>query len=234
MVKIIKDKISVIIRSKNEERWIGHAIQSVIDNFYKPEIIIVDNYSSDATLEIVKTFNQANFLENKENKNEQHNGYTKIKIKNIKDYSPGRALNMGVKESSNDIILILSAHCVINKINFNDIKKNLNKFSSIFGNQIPVWNGKKIVKRYVWSNFINKKVVNMYSSQESRYFFHNAAAFYKKNFLKKNLFNEDLTSKEDRYWANKIIKKNKKILYDPSFSVFHYYTENGNTWKGIG
>ena len=177
MVKIKKDKISVIIRSKNEERWIGHAIQSVIDNFYKPEIIIVDNYSSDSTLEIVKTFNQANFLENKENKNEKQNGYTKIKIKNIKDYSPGRALNMGIKESSNDIILILSAHCVINKINFNDIKKNLNKFSSVFGNQIPVWNGKKIVKRYIWSNFINKKVVNMYSSQENRYFFHNAAAF---------------------------------------------------------
>ena len=26
---------SIIIRCKNEERWIGHAIQSVIDNFDK-------------------------------------------------------------------------------------------------------------------------------------------------------------------------------------------------------
>ena len=37
------DEISIIIRSKNEERWIGHAIQSVIDNLPNNEIIIVDN-----------------------------------------------------------------------------------------------------------------------------------------------------------------------------------------------
>ena len=38
-----KDKISVVIRTRNEERWIGHVIQSVIDHLDKPEIIIVDN-----------------------------------------------------------------------------------------------------------------------------------------------------------------------------------------------
>lgn len=225
------DKISVIIRTKNEERWIGHAIQSVLDNFFKPEIIIVDNYSSDKTLEIVKTFNQANFLDNKQNLN---NGYTKVIIKKIKDYSPGKSLNLGVKSCSNNIILILSAHCVINKLNFDEIKKNLKKFVSVFGNQIPVWNGKKIIKRYIWSHFTNKKVENMFSKQENRYFLHNAAVFYNKNTLKKFPFNEDLTSKEDRYWANNIVKKSKQILYDPSFSVFHHYTINGNTWKGIG
>ena len=43
-------QFSVIIRTKNEERWIGHAIQSVLDNLYKPEIIIIDNNSSDETI----------------------------------------------------------------------------------------------------------------------------------------------------------------------------------------
>ena len=38
MVKIEKNKISVIIRTRNEERWIGHAIQSMIDLLQKPEI----------------------------------------------------------------------------------------------------------------------------------------------------------------------------------------------------
>ena len=33
--------VSVIIRTKNEEQWIGHVIQSVIDLIYKPEIIII-------------------------------------------------------------------------------------------------------------------------------------------------------------------------------------------------
>ena len=59
-----KDKISVVIRTRNEERWIGHVIQSVIDHLDKPEIIIVDNNSTDQTLDIVKYFVQAPDLEN--------------------------------------------------------------------------------------------------------------------------------------------------------------------------
>ena len=40
----MSDKISVIIRSRNEDRWIGHAIQSVLDFIYKPEIIKLTVY----------------------------------------------------------------------------------------------------------------------------------------------------------------------------------------------
>ena len=49
-------KFSVIIRNRNEEDWIGHCIQSVIEHFQDPEIIIIDNNSTDQSLEIVKTF----------------------------------------------------------------------------------------------------------------------------------------------------------------------------------
>ena len=49
---VMKDKISVIIRSKNEDRWIGHTIQSILDFLNKPEIIIVDNNSNDETANI--------------------------------------------------------------------------------------------------------------------------------------------------------------------------------------
>ena len=37
------DNLSVLIRCRNEERWIGHSIQSVIDTFENPEIVVVDN-----------------------------------------------------------------------------------------------------------------------------------------------------------------------------------------------
>ena len=229
MVQIKKDKISVVIRTRNEERWIGHVIQSVIDHLDKPEIIIVDNNSTDQTLDIVKYFVQAPDLEN-----EMKNKYTKIKIKSVKNYSPGKALNVGVKHASNKYILIISAHCVLNKINVKKLIDQLKKFACVFGNQIPVYNGKKITKRYLWSNFTNVKVESMFSKLENRYFLHNALAFYNKTILKKYPFNENLTGKEDRYWAKKIIKNKKKILYDPSLEVFHHYTKNGNTWKGIG
>ena len=74
----------------------------------------------------------------------------------------------------------------------------------------------------------------MYSEMEERYFFHNALAFYKKNFLIEKPFDENLLGKEDRYWAKDVIEAGNSILYDPTMTVDHHYTENGNTWKGIG
>ena len=46
----LMDKISVIIRNRNESEYIGFAIQSVIDHFEDPEIIIMDNNSNDDSL----------------------------------------------------------------------------------------------------------------------------------------------------------------------------------------
>ena len=70
--------ISVIIRCKNEERWIGHAIQSVLDYIDFPEIIIVNNRSTDDSINIVKQFIRDPSLKGS-NKN-----YTNIKIANLK------------------------------------------------------------------------------------------------------------------------------------------------------
>ena len=94
--------------------------------------------------------------------------------------------------------------------------------------------GKRITKRYIWSNFGDKQKLNLFSKSENRYFIHNALIFYNKNFLLKNPFDENLQGKEDRYWINDMIKKGKKSLYDPVLSADHHYTPNGNTWKGIG
>jgi glycosyltransferase involved in cell wall biosynthesis len=225
----MRDKISVIIRSRNEDRWIGHAIQSVLDFIYKPEIIIVDNNSTDETENIVRHFTQDPLLNDKKNKQ-----YTKIKIIKIDNYTPGKALNMGVKKCSNPHLMIISAHCVLKKLNLKKHIQDLKKHVCVFGNNIPIWNGKKITKRYIWSHFVNKRVVNMYSEMEKRHFIHNSIAMYDRKYLFKNPFDEHLPGKEDRYWANDVVKKGKSFLYDPDMEADHHYTEKGNTWKGIG
>ena len=48
--------ISVIIRNKNEERWIGHTIQSCLEYLTDPEIIVINNNSTDTSMEVVKSF----------------------------------------------------------------------------------------------------------------------------------------------------------------------------------
>ena len=70
------DNISVIIRCRNEEQWIGHSIQSVLDTFDKPEIIVINNNSTDESMNIVKMFKKDKSLKNGGN-------YTDIKIYNM-------------------------------------------------------------------------------------------------------------------------------------------------------
>jgi len=213
------DNISVIIRNRNESEYIGFAIQSCLDVFNKPEIIIVDNNSTDDSLEIINLFIDR----------------TKIKIISINDYTPGKSINLGVQNASNDLILVLSAHAQITNINFENVKKHLkNNNVAVFGNQVPIYKGKKISKRYIWSHFNQKETLDMYSNIEQRYFLHNAFCFYEKAVLINNPMPEQYPGKEDRYWAKDMIDKHHHYIYDPTISVNHFYTINGATWKGIG
>lgn len=215
----MKDKlkdISVIIRCKNESDFIGFAIQSVLDFMYQPEIIIVDNNSTDDSMDVVRLFAYNN----------------NISTINIDKYSPGKALNIGVESCNNNIILVLSAHCSINHIEGN-ISDDLTHNVAVFGCQKPIFKGKKINPQYVWTHFLEEPVINMWSDIEKRYFFHNAFCFYNRTFLLDHPFDEKWYSKEDRHWANDIIPQGHSILYNPEYKCYHFWTPNGATWKGF-
>ncbi len=54
-------KYSIVIRNRNEERFIGHCIQSLVDFLGDDiQVIIVDNESTDNSLRIVNTFDYLN------------------------------------------------------------------------------------------------------------------------------------------------------------------------------
>jgi glycosyltransferase involved in cell wall biosynthesis len=213
--------VSVIVRSRNEERYIGHCIQSITDLDGKPQIIIVDNESTDGTIPIVNRF--------------EYHDVSKLQI-NKNDYTPGKSLNMGVNECNEDYVMILSAHCEIIKFNFNKMKSKLdsNGVGAIWGKQTPIWDGKKISRRYMWSNFGDDSQTNYWCESEDRYFFHNAFSMFRTSYLKKYPFDEHYSGKEDRYWANNQIENGFDIYYDSEQEVKHHYTPGGATWMGTG
>ena len=53
-----KGLASIIIRTKNEEKWISHCLQNVFHQEYPPgfEVIIVDNRSTDNTRQLARRF----------------------------------------------------------------------------------------------------------------------------------------------------------------------------------
>lgn len=210
--------VSVIIRNRNEQEYIGFALQSVLDKLPTAQIIVIDNNSTDDSLDIVKLFN------NRAN----------IHIVSIKDYTPGKSLNMAVNLCTYDTILILSAHSQITNLDLELVQSKLKSHSAVFGKQTPIYRGKRINKRYIWSHFSDEPVINMYSQIEQRPFLHNAFCFYNKQDLIELPFDESLPGKEDRYWAIEAIKQYKTYLYLPNIEVNHFYTTNGATWKGIG
>ena len=228
MIKDNSEKYSVVIRVRNEERWIGYALQSIVDHIGEEcEIIIVNNGTTDDSIRIVNLFEYLNVI--------------KVNIPSS-DYTPGKALNLGVKQASRERILIMSAHCQINSFDRNlvDTKFKASSVACIFGKQTPYYLGKEITPRYMWSHFDDTPRVNYYSEMEDRYFLHNAFALYRTVAVKKFPFDEKQSSKEDRYWADYISKRrcNYKelytFLYEPTLKCSHHYTSDGNTWKGIG
>ena len=85
--------VSVIIRTLNEERWILSCLSSVFNqSFNNIEVLRVDNQSKDKTIKKASVFD--------------------IKVLTIEEYKPGKALNLGVRESKGDIIVCLSGHCI--------------------------------------------------------------------------------------------------------------------------
>ena len=74
--------VSVILRCRNEEKHIGFAIQSIYDFLGYAEIIFVDNESTDDSVRVVNSFEFMNIKKVKLSKN---------------DYTPGRAINLGLE-----------------------------------------------------------------------------------------------------------------------------------------
>tara|TARA_A100001035_G_C27781498_1_gene501977 strand:+ start:775 stop:1482 length:708 start_codon:yes stop_codon:yes gene_type:complete len=217
---------TVIVRVKNEEQLIGNALQSIIDHIDNAKIIIVDNNSSDNSINIARLFQH-------DTSKPKSDRYADIEIIKINEYSPGKAINLALKKVNTENLLLLSSHCEISKYSCELVNNLLETHVAVFGKQVPRYFGKRIVPRYIWSHYGEEASINMFSNLEDRYFLHNAFCCYKTDFLKKNLFNENLVGKEDRYWANDVIKAGRTYIYEPNLVCQHHFTNNGNTWRGI-
>lgn len=206
-MKLNNSLVSIIIRSKNEERWIGSCLRSILNqNFKNYEIILVDNKSTDSTIKIAKNY--------------------RVKIINIEKYKPGFSINRGIKVAKGDVIVILSAHCIPKDKNWlsNLIKPLKNKnIAGVYGRQEPLSYSSDYDKRDLINTFGLDKIL-----QKNDPFFHNANSALLKTTWLKFRFNEKVDSLEDRVWGQDVINSGHKIVYEPKASVYHYHGINQN------
>lgn len=208
--------ISIVIRTKNEERWIGDVLNILFSQQCSEEfeIIIVDNKSSDKTIEKAKHIIAK--------KNVTNTKDIEVKIISINEYKPGGALNAGVKISRGDYIACLSAHCLpIDKFWLKNLLLNLKEnvdVAGVYGRQIPMSFSSDFDKRDLSIVFGLDKKVQIKDS-----FFHNANSMIRRIVWEQLPFDENVSNIEDRVWAKQIIEKGYKIIYEPQAAVYHYH-----------
>ena len=195
--------ISIIIRTKNEERWITPCLMGVFKQDYKDfEVILVDNVSTDKTIEKALQFNIT-------------------KVIACEDFRPGLALNMGIRESKGEYIVCLSGHCIpVNEKWLSNLMGNFNdeEVAGAYGRQEPLAFTSDSDKRDLSIIFgLDRR------TQKKDSFFHNANSMLRRKLWEEHPFDETLSNIEDRVWAETVLHKGYKIVYEPRASVYHYH-----------
>ncbi|MFC2101097.1 glycosyltransferase, partial [Bacteroidota bacterium] len=93
--------VSIVIPCRNEAGYIGKCLDSIIKNNYPVEwveIFVCDGLSTDDSLHVIKDYTSK---------------YANIHLLENKRLTTPYALNLGVKQSKSEVIIILSAHSEI-------------------------------------------------------------------------------------------------------------------------
>jgi len=208
-------RISIIIRTKDEERWITQCLQGVFSQRYQPfEVILVDNESRDRTIEKAKQFPIRRVIP-------------------CTEYRPGKALNLGIRQARGSHLAFLSGHCI--PVNEHWLERLLGGFDApeiagVYGRQEPMSFTPDADKRDLALVFgLDRKV------QVKDSFFHNANSMIRRELWEQVPFDETATNIEDRIWARDVLRRGYKIVYEPEASVYHYHGihQNGDAQRCV-
>ena len=105
-------EISLLIPAHNEEKIIAKTIEALLNDNYsnKKEIIIINDGSTDNTAKIVSSYSKK---------------YPFVKLINLKHKGKSGAINIGIRKSKYDILVILDADSLVEKDALKEIVKPL-------------------------------------------------------------------------------------------------------------
>lgn len=202
---------SVIVRTKNEEKYINRCLTSIrmqekVDDV---EIILVDNDSTDSTVTLAEA--QCD------------------KVISIKDFLPGKAINLGVAQAKNDFIALISGHCIpqtqfwLHALSqpFLVEGPNRDRIVGVYGRQIPEKSSSALDKRDLWNTFRDEDRL-----QAKDVFFHNANSLIRREFLQSFPFDDKVSNVEDRIWAKQVISRGYYLYYAAGAVVSHWHGIN--------
>lgn len=217
---------SIVIRTRNEEKWLGRVLEALFEQTYKNfEVILVDSGSEDKTLEIAEKF--------------------PVKIFKIpqKDFSYPFALNYGIgKSEAARFIVIISGHSIpISRAWLEDGIENFKHHDKIMGvyGFVKVMPGASICDRFVSFFWRMARPWRYGFGKNGRYVIEKGGmgvmgftnAIISKELWNKRKFNEEYgMGGEDGEWANYWFARGYKAIRDIRFSVYHSHNLGPIGW----
>lgn len=203
--------VSVVIRALNEEQHIGRLLTGLTRQTVTPdEIVLVDSGSHDSTVEIAARFG--------------------VKVVHIEpgEFSFGRSLNMGIAQTSGDLIVVPSAH--VYPLYDTWIESLLQPFTD---QEIALTYGRQVgdrVTKYSEHRILARWFPPVSQHRQGHPFCNNANAAIRRDVWEEQRYDESLTGLEDLDWARRALDEGFEVSYVAEAVVVHVHEE---TWRQI-
>lgn len=204
-------KVSIIIRSYNEEQHIGRLLHGItLQNLTDHEVILVDSGSTDSTVSIAEQYG--------------------VQIVHIPkdEFSFGRALNRGCAVAQGEILLFASAH--VYPLRRDWIETLIAPFADPavavcygrqVGNETTKFSEHEVFK--AWFPAVSVQ-------RQSNNFCNNANCAIRRSGWQVSRYDENLTGLEDLAWAKQALKEGDQISYVAEAVIAHVHEE---TWPRV-
>lgn len=208
----MESTISILIRTKNEAKDLPKALELIRQQSLKStEIIVVDSGSTDGTVEIIQQQKDIKLIEMKP-----------------EEFTFGRSLNLGCQAAKGDIIISLSAHAF--PCDRDWLKHLVQHFDNpqvagVYGKQAPQRDAWPPVQRDYLEYYGEQIRIQTNPEKFNDHAFSNANSAIRRQCWEKRFFDETLTGNEDQEWAQAMLKKGYKIVYEPKAAVYHSHNE---------
>lgn len=208
-------KISIVIPCRNEEKYIGACIESIASAALDEntiEVFVVDGMSDDGTRQVL---------------NELSKKYLWLKLIDNPQRTTPIALNLGIKNTTGELVMILGAHSLLEKNFFQEVLPcfAFDKQTGCVGGLLKNISEDKITESIALAMSSSFGMGNAYFRTGAKDGFVDTVAFgvYKKEvFEKVGLFNEELTRNQDDEFNYRVTKAGYKIYLTAKTSITYY------------
>ncbi|MGH7411518.1 MAG: glycosyltransferase [Candidatus Methylomirabilis sp.] len=210
MKKALSMKVSIVIRAKNEERFIGQVLEKVFSQEYPErfEVLVLDSGSTDSTRDIVARYP------------------ARLHQTDPKTFTYGRALNRGAALAAGEQVVYLSAHCIpTDSLWLRKLTALLEDPAIVatFGRQEPVMGVnpfEELELQAVFPRDPNKSCLSIFS---------NSNCAIKRDILLRYPFDETISFAEDFLWRT-LLPESYKSVYVPEATVYHSHPLSLRFW----